>query len=111
MLLSGRVAIVTGGGRGIGKEIALCLAREGASLIVDDLGSSLDGRDVEGNPADDVVSIIRSSGGKAIASGESVTDFEGAHRMVRAAVDEFGRLDILVNNAGNLRNGRLLEMS
>jgi NAD(P)-dependent dehydrogenase (short-subunit alcohol dehydrogenase family) len=57
------------------------------------------------------VSIIRSSGGRAIASSESVTDFEGAHRMVRAAVDEFGRLDILVNNAGNLRNGRLLEMS
>jgi NAD(P)-dependent dehydrogenase (short-subunit alcohol dehydrogenase family) len=111
MLLSGRVAVVTGGGRGIGKEIALCLAREGASLVVDDLGSSLDGRNPEGNPADDVVSIIETAGGKAIASSESVTDFEGAHRMVRAAVDEFGRLDILVNSAGNLRNGRLLDMS
>src|ERR1700722_911905 len=101
MLLSGRVAIVTGGGRGIGKEIALCLAREGASLIVDDLGSSLDGRDREGNPADEVVSIIRASGGKAIARSESVTDFEGARRMVRAGVDEFGRLAMWGNNAGN----------
>jgi NAD(P)-dependent dehydrogenase (short-subunit alcohol dehydrogenase family) len=111
MLLSGRVAIVTGGGRGIGREFALGLALEGAAVVVDDVGSSLDGRNGEGDPAADVVALIRDAGGKALACSESVTDFEGARRIVQAAVDEFGRLDIVVNNAGNLRNNPLLAMS
>ena len=111
MLLNGRVAIVTGGGRGIGRELALCLAREGAAVVVDDVGSSLDGLSSDGDPAADVVALIRDAGGRAVACHESVTDFEGARRMVRAAVDEFGQLDIVVNNAGNLRNNPLLAMS
>jgi NAD(P)-dependent dehydrogenase (short-subunit alcohol dehydrogenase family) len=111
MLLSGRVAVVTGGGRGIGREFALFLAREGAAVVVDDVGSSLDGRNRNGDPAADVVALIKRNGGKAIACHESVTDFEGARRIVQTAVDEFGRLDILVNNAGNLRNNLLLDMS
>jgi len=111
MLLSGRVAVVTGGGRGIGREFALCLAREGASVVVDDLGSTLDGRNREGDPASEVVTEIRSAGGEAVACNESVTDFDGSRRIVETAVREFGRLDILVNNAGTLRNNPLLNMS
>jgi NAD(P)-dependent dehydrogenase (short-subunit alcohol dehydrogenase family) len=111
MLLNGRVAVVTGGGRGIGREIALCLAREGADVVVDDVGSSLDGRDSEGDPAAAVAREIRESGRKAVSTNESVSDFEGARRIVDAAKAEFGRLDIVVNNAGNLRNSPLSEMS
>jgi NAD(P)-dependent dehydrogenase (short-subunit alcohol dehydrogenase family) len=111
MLLSGRVAVVTGGGRGIGKEFALCLAREGAAVVVDDVGASLDGRSRGGDPAAEVVALVREAGGRAVPCHESVTDFEGARRIVQTAIDEFGRLDILVNNAGNLRNNPLLEMS
>lgn len=111
MLLGGRVALVTGGGRGIGRQIALCLAREGAAVVVDDLGVSIDGRAVESNPAADVVAEIRRRGGTAAACRESVTDFDGARRMVEVATRTFGRLDILINNAGNLRNRALVEMS
>jgi NAD(P)-dependent dehydrogenase (short-subunit alcohol dehydrogenase family) len=111
MLLSGRVAVVTGGGRGIGKEIALCLAAEGAAVVVDDLGSSLDGRSDAGHPATEVAAEIGRRGGRAIATNESVSEFKSAERIVEIAMREFGRLDILVNNAGNLRNATLLDMS
>jgi NAD(P)-dependent dehydrogenase (short-subunit alcohol dehydrogenase family) len=111
MLLSGRVAIVTGAGRGIGREFALCFAREGAAVVVDDAGSSLDGRDPEGDPAAAVCAEIKDAGGKAIATTESVADFAGAGRIVETALQEFGRVDILVNNAGILRNKPLLDMS
>jgi NAD(P)-dependent dehydrogenase (short-subunit alcohol dehydrogenase family) len=109
-LLEGRVAIVTGAGRGIGREIALCLARQGAAVVVDDLNTSLDGRSSEGDAASDVASEIRRAGGRAVSSHQSVTDFSGAGRIVEAALGTFGRLDILVNNAGNLRNNRLVDM-
>jgi NAD(P)-dependent dehydrogenase (short-subunit alcohol dehydrogenase family) len=111
MLLSGRVAVVTGGGRGIGRQFALCLAREGAAVVVDDLGTSVDGRSLEGDPAADVCAEIRGRGGTAVACKESVADYQGARRIVKTAVRAFGRLDILVNNAGNLRNGHLVELS
>jgi NAD(P)-dependent dehydrogenase (short-subunit alcohol dehydrogenase family) len=111
MLLSGRVAAITGGGRGIGREFALCLAREGAAVVVDDIGASVDGRVFEGNPAAEVCAEIQATGGQAVASSESVTDFEGARRIVETARREFGQLDILVNNAGNLRNRNLVNMT
>jgi NAD(P)-dependent dehydrogenase (short-subunit alcohol dehydrogenase family) len=110
MLLSGHVAVVTGGGRGIGREFALCLAREGAAVVVDDIGMSVDGRVASGDPAADVCAEIRDFGGRALACRESVSDFGGARRIVERTVAKFGRLDILVNNAGNLRNAFLLEM-
>jgi NAD(P)-dependent dehydrogenase (short-subunit alcohol dehydrogenase family) len=111
MLLAGRVAVVTGGGRGIGRAYALCFAQEGASVVVDDVGASLDGREVQGDPASDVCEEIRAMGGKAVAVHESVAHFEAAGRIVEAALQEFGRLDILVNNAGIMRNGPLLTMT
>jgi NAD(P)-dependent dehydrogenase (short-subunit alcohol dehydrogenase family) len=88
MLLSGHVAVVTGGGRGIGREFALCLAREGAAVVVDDIGVSVDGRVAYGDPAADVCAEIRDSGGRALACRESVSDFEGARRIVERAVAE-----------------------
>jgi NAD(P)-dependent dehydrogenase (short-subunit alcohol dehydrogenase family) len=111
MLLSGRVAVVTGGGRGIGREISLCLAAEGAAVVVDDVGSSLDGRGPKGDPAAEVADEIGRRGGRAVATNESVSDFSSAARIVETAIREFGGLDILVNNAGNLRNAILLEMT
>jgi NAD(P)-dependent dehydrogenase (short-subunit alcohol dehydrogenase family) len=98
-LLDGRVAIVTGAGHGIGRGHALELAKEGARVLVNDLGSSLQGEG-RGKDADLTVEIIRSRGGEAAANYDDVADFEAAGRMVRQAIDELGRLDILVNNAG-----------
>src|SRR5438046_8228668 len=100
--LSGKVAIVTGAGRGIGREHALALARAGARIIVNDLGASLAGEGTDEGPAHDVVREIEALGGEAVANGENVADFAGAKRMVDAAADAFARLDILVNNAGIL---------
>ncbi len=100
-LLDDRVAIVTGAGRGIGREIALCLAAEGASVVVNDLGASLAGEGAADDPASETVRNIKDAGGKAVANGESVSDFEGAGRIVAQAVDTFGQIDILVNNAGH----------
>src|SRR4051795_11825111 len=108
--LSGKVAIVTGAGRGIGREHALALAQAGAKLVVNDLGASLAGEGASEGPAHDVVREIEALGGEAIANGENVADFAGAGRMVHAAVDRFGRLDILVNNAGILRDRMLVNM-
>jgi NAD(P)-dependent dehydrogenase (short-subunit alcohol dehydrogenase family) len=109
-LLEERVAIVTGSGRGIGREFALCLASEGASVVVNDVGVSLDGRGTEEDPAAQVCKEIESAGGRAVPNYDSVSDFEGARRIVQTAVDAFGRLDVLVNNAGIVRDRSLLKM-
>src|SRR4051794_29750822 len=108
--LSGKVAIVTGAGRGIGREHALALAHAGAKLVVNDLGASLAGEGASEGPAHDVVREIEALGIEAIANGENVADFAGAGRMVQAAIERFGRLDILVNNAGILRDRMLVNM-
>jgi NAD(P)-dependent dehydrogenase (short-subunit alcohol dehydrogenase family) len=108
--LNGKVAIVTGAGRGIGREHALALARAGARVLVNDLGASLAGEGVDEGPAHDVVREIETLGGEAVANGENVADFAGAKRMVDAALESFGRLDILVNNAGILRDRMLVNM-
>jgi NAD(P)-dependent dehydrogenase (short-subunit alcohol dehydrogenase family) len=108
--LTGKVAIVTGAGRGIGREHALALSRAGAKVVVNDLGASLAGEGASEGPAHDVVREIEALGGEAIANGENVADFAGAGRMVQSAIDRFGRLDILVNNAGILRDRMLVNM-
>jgi NAD(P)-dependent dehydrogenase (short-subunit alcohol dehydrogenase family) len=109
--LSGKVAIVTGAGRGIGRAHALALAAAGAKVVVNDLGSGLSGEGADLSPAEEVVAEINSAGGEAVANGENVADFAGAERLVRQALDAFGRLDILVNNAGILRDRMLVNMS
>ena len=107
----GRVVIVTGAGRGIGREHALLFASTGAKVVVNDLGAEVDGSGSSTGPAGEVVDEIRAAGGEAIANGENVADYEGAGRMVRAAVDAFGRLDVIVNNAGILRDRMLVNMT
>jgi NAD(P)-dependent dehydrogenase (short-subunit alcohol dehydrogenase family) len=107
----GRVAIVTGAGRGIGREHALALARTGASVVVNDLGGAADGTGADATPAQSVVAEIEAMGGRAIANRDSVSSFAGAKNMIDAAVDTFGRLDILVNNAGILRDRMLANMT
>src|SRR2546426_9651265 len=99
-LLDGRVAIVTGSGRGIGREFALCMAREGARVVVNDVGVSLDGRGTDQDPAAQVCKEIEAIGGQAVPNYDSVSDFEAAGRIAHTAIDSFGQLDILVNNAG-----------
>src|SRR5215813_7112754 len=108
--LQGKVAIVTGAGRGIGREHALALARSGANVLVNDLGASLAGEGADEAPAHAVVREIEALGGAAAANGENVADLAGAKRMVDAALESFGRLDILVNNAGILRDRMLVNM-
>ncbi len=108
--LSGKVAIVTGAGRGIGREHALALARAGAKVLVNDLGGSLGGEGSDAAPSEQVVEEIRALGGQAAADNENVADFAGAERMVRHAIEELGGLDILVNNAGILRDRMLVNM-
>ena len=103
-LLAGKVALVTGGGRGLGRGIALAMAQAGAKVVVNDLGASLDGRPDNEQPANEVVAAIKAMGGDAIADGGSVADWGAASKMVEAAVDAFGRIDIVVNNAGILRD-------
>ena len=100
--LSGKVAVVTGAGRGIGRAEAIALAQAGASVVVNDLGVEISGSGKSSGPADEVVAEIISQGGKAAANYESVADFESAGRIIRQAIDTFGRIDILVNNAGVL---------
>jgi NAD(P)-dependent dehydrogenase (short-subunit alcohol dehydrogenase family) len=110
-LCEGRVAIVTGAGRGIGREHALMLASEGASVVVNDLGGGPDGTGSDLGPAKEVVAEIEARGGAAIVNGADVTNFEDAGRMVAEAVEAFGRLDVLVNNAGILRDRMVFSMS
>ena len=108
-LLEGRVAIVTGAGRGIGREHALELARHGAHVVVNDLGASLAGEGASEGPAHEVVALIEEMGGRAVANGADVADFAAAEAMVRQAIDTFGGLDILVNNAGFVRDRMLVN--
>jgi NAD(P)-dependent dehydrogenase (short-subunit alcohol dehydrogenase family) len=110
-LLEGRVAIVTGAGRGIGRAHALELAAHGAAVVVNDYGVSLSGEGTGESPADEVVGAITSAGGRAVANGADVADFEQAAAMVQQAIDTFGGLDILVNNAGFVRDRMLVNTS
>jgi len=111
MLLENRVAIVTGAGRGVGRALALDFAREGAKVVVNDPGVTLQGGESDERPADEVVREIRERGGEAVASYDSVASFSAAERIVGTAVESFGKLDIVVNNAGIIRDRTLLKMS
>ena len=108
-LCEGRVAIVTGAGRGIGREHALSLARHGAKVVVNDLGGNMDGTGADQSPAQQVVDEIRGMGGEAVANGDNVASFDGAEAMVRQAVDTFGDLHVVAPFEGGptepLRNG------
>ncbi len=110
-LCEGRVAIVTGAGRGIGREHALMLAAHGAKVVVNDLGSARDGTGASNGPAEEVVAAIKAAGGAAIANGNDISDWAGAEAMIKQALDTFGRLDVLVNNAGILRDRMLVNMT
>jgi NAD(P)-dependent dehydrogenase (short-subunit alcohol dehydrogenase family) len=104
MRLAGKVGVVTGAGRGIGREIALALAREGAAVVVNDAGVAVDGSPSPERPAEEVVAAIVAAGGRAVADGGSVTSWDDAHAMVERAVASYGRIDFVVNNAGILRD-------
>jgi NAD(P)-dependent dehydrogenase (short-subunit alcohol dehydrogenase family) len=109
--LDGRVAIVTGAGRGIGRSVALLLAQEGASVVVNDLGAALDGSGSDAGPASEVVGEITEAGGKAALNGADVSDHEAARGLVESAIETFGRLDVLVNVAGILRDRMIFNMT
>lgn len=106
-----RVAIITGAGRGLGRAHALELARQGAKVIVNDLGGSATGTGSDTTPAEEVVQAIRALGGEAVVNTDDVSDWEGAQRLISQAISTFGRLDILVNNAGILRDRMLVSMT
>ncbi|MEP6405428.1 MAG: SDR family NAD(P)-dependent oxidoreductase, partial [Marinobacter sp.] len=103
-LLEGKVIIVTGAGRGIGRATALMLAESGARVVVNDIGGSADGSGTDATPAQEVVDEIKAAGGDAVASFDSVTSWEGGQKIVQSAIDHFGRIDGVINNAGNLRD-------
>ena len=109
--LRGKVAVVTGAGRGIGRGIALLLAEEGAAVVVNDLGGNVDGSGQSSSPAEEVVAAITAKGGRAVANADSVASFSAAENVINTAVREFGRIDILVNNAGILRDRMVFNLS
>jgi NAD(P)-dependent dehydrogenase (short-subunit alcohol dehydrogenase family) len=109
--LDGQVAVVTGAGRGLGREHALLLAAEGAHVVVNDLGGAHDGTGTAAGPAEDVAAEIRAAGGQAVANGDDVSDAAGANNIVATAIATFGRLDAVVNNAGILRDRVLVNLS
>ena len=110
-LCEGRVAIVTGAARGVGRQHALQLANAGAKVVVNDLGAGVDGKGADKSPAQQVVDEIKAAGGEAIINGDDVSNFDGAKNMVDTAINTFGKLDILVNNAGILRDRMLVNMT
>jgi NAD(P)-dependent dehydrogenase (short-subunit alcohol dehydrogenase family) len=110
-LCEGRVVIVTGAGRGIGRAHAMEFARQGAKVVVNDIGAESDGNGRSSGPAGDVVDAIKAMGGEAIANGDDVADWKGARRLIDSAVETWGRLDVLVNNAGFLRDRMFVSTS
>ncbi|MCX2932744.1 SDR family oxidoreductase [Mycobacterium sp. CVI_P3] len=109
-ILDGRVAVITGAGRGIGREHALLFANQGAAVVVNDLGGSNTGEGADSGPAHEVVAEITAAGGRAVANGDNISSWDGAKNLVQQAIDEFGRLDVLVNNAGILRDAFIAGM-
>jgi NAD(P)-dependent dehydrogenase (short-subunit alcohol dehydrogenase family) len=110
-MLDGKVAIVTGAGNGVGRGEALMLADHGAKVVVNDLGGSVTGEGSDQRVADEVVKVIESRGGEAVANYDSVSDFDGAASIIKSAIDNFGKLDVLVNNAGVLRDKMMFSMA
>jgi NAD(P)-dependent dehydrogenase (short-subunit alcohol dehydrogenase family) len=111
VICEGRVAIVTGAGRGIGRAHALEFARQGADVVVNDIGVALDGQGSSSSPAEEVAEEIRALGGKAVVDGHDVADWEGSRQIVQCALDAFGRLDVVVNNAGFVRDRMFVNAS
>ncbi len=110
-LNEGRVAVITGAGRGIGREHALMLAEHGAKVVVNDLGADPDGTGADAGPAHEVAEVIRDMGGEAVVNGDDISDMAGAQGLVQQALDTYGRLDIVINNAGILRDRMVFSMS
>ena len=110
-ICEGRVCIVTGAGRGIGREHSLMLAEHGAKVVVNDLGGEMDGSGRSTGPAQDVVDEIVTMGGEAVVNGDDISSWEGAQRLINQAIESFGRLDVLINNAGILRDRMLSNMT
>src|SRR4051794_25283619 len=110
-ICAGRVAVVTGAGRGLGRAHALEFARQGAQVVVNDLGVTLDGSEPGDDAAAAVVAEIQAIGGEAVANRDDVADWDGAARLIATALDAFGRIDTLVNNAGFLRDRMLVNMT
>jgi NAD(P)-dependent dehydrogenase (short-subunit alcohol dehydrogenase family) len=110
-LCEGRIAVVTGAGRGIGREHAMMLAAHGAKVVVNDLGAAVDGSGGDQTPAQQVVDEIKAAGGEAVANGDDVSTWDGAERLIKTAIDAFGDIHVLVNNAGILRDRMLVNMS
>ncbi len=110
-ICDGRVVVITGAGRGIGREHAIEYARQGAKVVINDLGGEMDGTGSSTGPAGEVVDEIRAMGGEAVANGDDVSDWDGAGRLIQSAVDAFGTIDVLVNNAGILRDRMLVNMT
>src|SRR5215467_9504273 len=108
--LEGRVAIITGAGRGLGREHALLFAAEGAKVVVNDLGGDMHGDGGDLSPAMETVNDIKAMGGEAVVNGENVADWVGAQRMIQQAIDTYGDLHVLVNNAGILRDRVIINM-